>query len=105
MAKSRKKTSPLRSAMQDFVTVAFAEDLDQANEYKALLKENDIRAVVKESERTPDVRSFAVMVPEDSLDEAHVIIESQDAYRDFCEYTLDEEQEAFFDDTYEDDEF
>lgn len=105
MAKSRKKASRPQETVQDLVTVAFAQDLDQAHEYKALLKENDIPVVIKESKRTPDVNSLAVMVPEDFLDEAHVIIESQDAYRDFCQYVFEDNQEASSDEVFEDDEF
>jgi hypothetical protein len=43
------------------------------------------------------------MVPEDFLDEAHVVIESQDAYDDFYDFTLEEENEEDFDtDIFED---
>ena len=105
MAKSYKRSPRSRQGVQDLVTVAFAEDLEQANDYKALLKENDIPVVVKESTRTPEVRSFAVMVPEDFLDEAHVIIESQDSYWDFYQYPSEDEDEAFSDDGLEDEAF
>jgi hypothetical protein len=46
------------------------------------------------------------MVPEDFLDEAHVVIESQDAYDDFCDFTMDEDDDLDFDsDLLDDDEF
>jgi hypothetical protein len=43
------------------------------------------------------------MVPEDFLDEAHVIIESQHAYDDFYDYALEEDDGDFDDDFFEDD--
>ena len=46
------------------------------------------------------------MVPEDFLDEAHVVIESQDAYDDLCDYAMDEEEDLDFgSDMLDDDEF
>ena len=36
-------------------------------------------------------KDIAVMVPEDFLDEAHVVIESQDAYDDFSNFALENE--------------
>ena len=51
-----------------------------------------------------DSKAIAVMVPEDSLDEAHVVIESQDAYDDFYDFALEEEIDDDFDsDLFEDD--
>ena len=52
-----------------------------------------------------DSSGVAIMVPEDSLDEAHVVIESQDAYDDFYYYTLEGEDDVDFDPDYCDDEF
>ena len=104
MAKSHKK-SPQRSLAEELVTVAFAEDMDQAREYRQLLKENDIPATIKNTARTPNDSCFAVMVPEDCLDEAHVIIESKDAYRDFCDYAFEDDGDEFADDRFEDEEF
>jgi len=102
MAKNRKKSS--HQAVQELVTVAFAEDMEQAQDYRQLLRENDIPAVIKKTTRTPDAQGFAVMVPEDYLDEAHVIIESQNAYRDFCEYAFDDD-DVFCDEDFQEDEF
>ena len=42
-------------------------------------------------------KGIAVMVPEDSLDEAHVVIESQDAYDDFYDLALEDEEDNDFD--------
>lgn len=105
MAKGRKKSSRSHNAVQDLAAVVFADTLEEANEYKALLRENDIYAVVKPTTRTPDSRTFAVMVPEDCLDEAHVIIESQHGYGDFCQYSLDDEPDDFPEGVFDDEGF
>jgi len=44
------------------------------------------------------------MVPEEYLDEAHVVIESQQAYDDFYDFALDDETDGEFDsELFEDD--
>ncbi len=94
MARRSKKDQNSQSKLKDFVVVTFVEDLEQAREYETLLRVNDIPAVVKEQiDETLGVKSIAVMVPEDYLDEAHVVIESQDAYDDFYDFALDDEVE------------
>jgi len=104
MAKGRKNEPRSQQAVQDLVTITLTEDLEHARDYEALLKENEVPAVVRQNKDAPDTHTFAVMVPEDFLDEAHVIIESQDAYRDFCQYAF-EDNEEFADEGIEDDEF
>ena len=106
MARRPKKTQKSQAKLQDFVIVTFAEDLEQAKEREALLRNNDIPAIVRQQdEESPDAKGIAIMVPEEFLDEAHVVIESQDAYDDFYDLALeDEEEEADFDsDLFEDD--
>jgi len=105
MAKRPKKTEKSQARLQDFVIVTFAEDLDQAKDREALLKNNDIPAVIKQQDdESADTNGFAVMVPEDCLDEAHVVIESQDAYDDFYDFALEDENSDDFDtDIFEDD--
>ena len=95
-----------QAKVKDMVVVTYADDTDQAREYETLLRLNDIPAVIKES-LSPDVASgIAVMVPEEFLDEAHVVIESQDAYDDFYDLALDEEDDADFDaDVFDEDDF
>lgn len=84
-------------ALKNLVTVAFAEDVDLAKQYRDLLKESDIPAVVKrQPEAASSYNSIAVMVPEDFLDEAHVIIQSQSSMGDF--YDLGEDNEASYED-------
>lgn len=105
MAKRYKKKGDSQAKLQDFVVVTFVEDLEQAQEYQTLLEVNDIPSVINEqSEQSDGTKSIAVMVPEEFLDEAHVVIESQDAYDDFYDFALDDEVEDEFDsDIFEDD--
>jgi hypothetical protein len=105
MAKRPKKTQKTQARVQDLVVVAFAEDMEQAKDREALLRSNDIPAIVRQQdEESTDTKGIAIMVPEEFLDEAHVVIESQDAYDDFYDLALDEEEEADFgSDLFEDD--
>jgi len=105
MTKRSKKAQKSQAKLQGFVVVAFAEDLEQAGDYKTLLEANDIPAVISEQdEQSIASKEIAVMVPEDFLDEAHVVIESQQAYDDFYDLALDDETESDFDsDLLEDD--
>jgi hypothetical protein len=94
MAKRSRKNHKSQAKLQGFVVVAFAKDLEQAREYESLLKVNDIPVVInQESEQSTGATEIAVMVPEDFLDEAHVIVESQDTYDDFCDLTVEDEEE------------
>ena len=104
MAKRTPKTR--KKEHQEFVVVAYAEDLEQARNYEALLKNNDIETIVKERhDKSTGAKTIAVMVPEDSLDEAHVVIESQDAYDDFCDYALEDEEDDDLDTDFYDEDF
>jgi len=106
MAKRFRKNQKSQSKLKDFVVVTFVDDLEQAREYETLLRVNDIPAVIRE-QVDPSVSSkgIAVMVPEDFLDEAHVVIESQDAYDDFYDFALEDEEEADFDSSLFEDDF
>ena len=91
--------------MKEFVTVAFAEDMDLAKQYKKLLTDDDIPVVIKsQSESTSGFPGIAVMVPEDHLDEAHVLIESQGTYTDFYEMAFQNQDEADIGAEFDDDE-
>jgi len=106
MTKRSKKTQKGQAKLQEIVVVAFAEDMEQAKDYETLLKNNDIPAIIKEQhEQSADPKSIAVMVPEEFLDEAHVVIESQDAYDDFYDFALEDENDGEFDSDLFDDEF
>jgi hypothetical protein len=99
MAKRPRKTNKSQAEVQELVTVAFAEDWEQAKDYETLLKTNDIPVIIKEQDESEEgePKGIAVMVPEDFLDEAHVVIESQDAYDDFYDFALEDESEGDFD--------
>jgi len=97
MAKRSKKGERTQAKLQDFVIVTVVDDMEQARELEALLKNNDIPVTVKEqNDESAGFRGFAVMVPEDYIDEAHVVIESQDAYEDFYDLALEEEDDSDF---------
>ncbi len=99
MAKRSKKGQRSEAKLQGYVVVAFAEDMEQAREYKTLLEVNDVAAIISEQqEQSLGSKEIAVMVPEDFLDEAHVIIESQNAYDDFYDFAVEGEDEGDFDD-------
>jgi hypothetical protein len=92
MQKRSRKSSKAQAKVRDFVVVTMVEDLEEAREYETLLKVNDIPAVVREQlDPSTHSKGIAVMVPEDHLDEAHVVIESQDAYDDFYDFSTDEQ--------------
>jgi hypothetical protein len=97
MANSKKKRQSSGTALKELVTVAFAEDVDLATQYKELLNDNDIPTAIK-SRPDPDApfQGIAVMVPEDYLDEAHVLIEAKSSIADFYDMAFDEED---YDDT------
>ncbi len=106
MAKRSQKAQKSQPELQEFVVVTFAKDLEQARDYETLLKTNDIPATIKEQdEQSINAKGIAVMVPEDFLDEAHVIIESQDAYDDFYDFSLEDEDDDDFDSDLFEDEF
>lgn len=95
-----------QARVKEFVVVTFADTMEQAKEYETLLRLNDIPAVIKEQlDGGAECKAVAIMVPEDFLDEAHVVIESQDAYDDFYDYSMEEEDGFDFDADLLDDEF
>jgi hypothetical protein len=98
MARRSQKNRKSQTKVQELVTVAFADNADQAKDYETILKSNDIPVVIREQdEQGTNGKVIAVMVPEDLLDEAHVVIESQDAYDDFYDLALEDEDEGDFD--------
>jgi hypothetical protein len=106
MAKRSKKAQKSQANLEGYVVVAFAEDMAQATEYKTLLEANDIHAMISEQdEQAIGSKEIAVMVSEEFLDEAHVVIESQHAYDDFYDFAMEEDDEADFDDDFFEDDF
>ena len=102
-----KRTRKRQSRLQELVVVATSDTAEEARDYEMLLKNNDIPAMVKQQQdEFSQGKRFVVMTPEEMADEAHVIIESQDAYDDFYDSGLDDEnEEDSEDDIFEDDNF
>ena len=98
MAKRSQKERKSQTRVQELVAVAFADDADQAKDYETVLKSNDIPVIIKEQDKQEtNGKVIAVMVPEDFLDEAHVVIESQNAYDDFYDSALEDADESDLD--------
>ena len=99
MPKRSKKTQKTQVAIEDHVIVTFTDDLERAREYETLLKSNDIPAVLKENHDTDqgNTSNIVVLVPEKYLDEAHVVIDSQDAYDDFYDLAFEDDGTDEFD--------
>ncbi len=93
MTNRRKRKETGQNSLKEFVTVAFAEDMELAKQYKKLLNDGDIPAAVR-SQHDDDsgFPGIAVMVPEDHIDEAHVLIESQGAYNDFYDMVFHDDE-------------
>ena len=94
MANRKKKTDNSGTALKSLVTVAFAEDVELANQYKELLKDNGIPAAIKTRfDLGLSFQSVAIVVPEDYLDEAHTLIEDQNQICDFYDLAFDDEDD------------
>ncbi len=107
MSKYNKKDKKSQTDTKDLVTVTVADDIEEAKTYESLLKNDDIPVTVIEVNETTENREtgYALMVPEEYLDEAHVIIESQDAYDDFYDYAIEQEPDDDYDADVFDEEF
>lgn len=104
MTKRSKKGRDTQAKLNGYVVVTFADDIEQARDYESLLRANEVPVEITEQADQMGNREIAVMVPDEFLDEAHVIIESQDAYDDFYDLALDDDNEEEFDsDIFEDD--
>lgn len=82
---------------KDFIAVAVVDDLDQARNYKQLLEDNDIPAELKVADEADEDPSISVVVPEEYLDEAHIVIESENVYEDYFDMTLDDDLDDYSD--------
>lgn len=85
MPKKMTKQAVETTAVKDFVTVAFAEDMELARQYKEMLATHEIPVAVK---RQPEMAQngfsdIAILVPESFLDEAHSLISEEASYDDF----------------------
>ncbi len=104
MADQPNKRDDSQVSLKEFATVAFAEDMELARQYKQLLNDNDIPAAIKtQPGSSPAFPGIAVMVPEDHLDEAHVIIESDGACNDFFDVVFHEQDYEEIDESFIDD--
>ncbi|MGB8227282.1 MAG: hypothetical protein WCE45_10535 [Sedimentisphaerales bacterium] len=76
-----------KSALHDYITVAVAEDIDLANEYRDVLAKNDIPAVTAAAQRSRSAMTsaIAVMVPENFLEQAQQIIEYHQEFDHFID--------------------
>ena len=75
-----------KSALHDYITVAVAEDIDLANEYRDILAKNDIPAVTATQKSYSSAAvGIAVMVPENYLEQAQEIIESRQEFDHFID--------------------
>ena len=91
MANRSKHKQSSKTGMNDLVTVAFAEDMELAKQYKEMLKESEIQAVIKSPADSSSFPGIAVMVSEKDLDEAHVLIESQGSSDSFFDLAFNED--------------
>lgn len=91
-----KKTTKQNSGnvqVHEFVTVAFAEDMELAKQYKEMLAEHEIPVAIK---RQPEMAQngfsdIAILVPEPLLDEAHSLISEESSYDDFFDMIFDDD--------------
>ena len=96
MSGRKKRKSSSSTALKELVTIAFAEDVDLAKQYKQLLEDNDIPAAIKtRTESDAEYKGIPVMVPEDYLDEAHMLVESHNSMGDFYNAAFGREDQTF----------
>ena len=83
--KARKKVAKT----QELIAVAFAKNPRQAEEYRILLENNDIPAVIKDEPESEMRQGFAILVPEEYIDHAHLVLENEDLGDDFRGFEFD----------------
>lgn len=95
MTNRKKSKSSSKTVLKELVTIAFAEDVDLARQYKKLLEDNDIPAAIKARGITDsEYKGIPVMVSEEHLDEAHMIVESHNSMGDFYNVTFGQEDQS-----------
>ena len=96
----RKEKANSKSAdLKECVTVAFAEDMELAKQYQELLRDNGIDAQIK---RQPEMAEsgfsdIAIVVPEESLDDAHTLVSEKASYNDFFDMVFNDQDYDRFD--------
>lgn len=92
--KMNEQNDKSKSALHDYVTVAVAEDIDLANEYRDILAKNDIPAVTAaQKSYSSGTMGIAVMVPENFLEHAQEIIESRQEFDHFIDDAFNDPDE------------
>lgn len=93
-----------KSSVAEYVTVAIADDMDLANEYRDILGKSDIPAVTAtQRSYSSIVIGIAVMVPENYFEQAQEIIESRQVLDDFIDDAFNEGYRPNPNDDYEND--
>ena len=106
MGNRNNKKQNTRSTLQEFVTVAFAEDMELARQYKKVLTDSEIPAMIKaQNDSSSDFPGIAVMVSEDHLDEAYLLIEASSSSDSFYDLALQEDDYNESDDVLDADTF
>ena len=97
MPSRKKKKSGSGATLKEMVTIAFAEDVDLAKQYKQLLLDNEIPAAIQSrNANEAEYKGIPVMVPEDYIDEAHMLIEAQNSMGDFYNMAFSEDDQDDF---------
>ncbi|MBP8305470.1 MAG: DUF2007 domain-containing protein [Phycisphaerae bacterium] len=85
--------SATRPKDKEYVIVTVVEDPARARDYKELLEDSDIPVMLREQEGFAGERCLSILVPEENLDEAHVIIEAQETHDDFYDMGMEDDEE------------
>ena len=96
-----KMNSDNKTALIEYVTVAIVEDMEFAEEFRDVLGNGDIPAVLStQRDGKSEIMGVAILVPPELSDKAMMIIESQQALDDFMDvaFNEDDEDEDYFDD-------
>lgn len=89
---NKQNKTKIQTNFDELIVAVFAEDIHKAEEIEEFLKANEIPAMIKENYDDVSGKGIAVMVPEDYIDQADAVINSQDTYDDFYEM-LDQEDD------------
>ena len=104
MAEHKFDSDNKNTALAEYITVAIAEDMELAEEYRGVLNNSDIQAVLRTQRGgNSEILGVAVMVPEQSSELAITIIESQQAFDDFLNVAFNSNDGEDDDDDYFDD--
>lgn len=98
MTERSQNSTQTQHNFEEPVAVAYTNDHNQAEEIEELLKSSEIPAMVRENYSNTRENKFAVMVPEDYLEEAEAIVNSQQSYEDLYEMLNEDNELNFLDD-------